>query len=318
MIAVLCGGVGAARFLQGLVEVVDPALVTAIVNTGDDLEWNTLRVCPDLDTVTYTLAGAHATTGWGLEGETWNVRSGLERFGAPTWFGIGDRDLATHLYRSQAIASGMRLHQVTAQIAAAWGLQVRLLPMTDDDVRTKLTIDTGEEIDFQEYFVHRHHDVVVQRVRFDGADDAQPAPGVLDALERADAIVIAPSNPIISIGPIVALPGIAQVLARRRQRVLAISPIVGGRALKGPADRLLIELGFSSDVAGVARALTHVCATMVIDEQDRADASLVEACDLRCVVTETVMTDVAAAANLARAVCGALGLDVNRDGHDLL
>ena len=315
MIAVICGGVGAARFLSGLVEVVDPSRITAIVNTGDDLEWNTLRVCPDLDTVTYTLAGESAPTGWGLVGETWNSIAGLERFGSPTWFGIGDRDLATHLFRSQSLAEGKTLDEVTAEIASAFGLGVRILPMTNDRVRTRLTVQTGEEIDFQEYFVHRRHAVAVRAVHFDGADAASPAPGVLSALEESERIVIAPSNPIVSIGPIVAVPAIAQALRRRRDDVAAISPIVGGRALKGPADRLLVELGFDSSAVGAARAVAEYCATMVIDEIDRSLAGEIERFGLRCVVANTVMSDREASVELSRSVCRALGLKVP-DGHE--
>jgi len=309
VIAVLCGGVGAARFLTGLRYVIDEREISAIVNTGDDLEWNTLRVCPDIDTVTYTLAGLGATTGWGLEGESWNVLDGLERFGAARWFAIGDKDLATHLYRSEALASGRLLHEVTRNITQAFGLTLSIVPMTNDPVRTKLTTLDGEEIDFQEYFVHRHHAVAVKAVHFAGAEQAIPAPGVLEALEDADAIIIAPSNPVVSIGPILAVPAIAEVLERRRRHVAAISPIIGGRALKGPADRLLAELGHSSSASGVAGLLVRFSATMVIDQQDRAEAGRIEDLGMRCVMTDTVMSDALVAGDLARVVCRALGID---------
>lgn len=314
MIAVLCGGVGAARFLMGLRSVIDEDKITAIVNTGDDLEWNTLRVCPDLDTIAYTLAGKNATTGWGLEGETWNALAGLERFGAERWFGIGDTDLSTHLFRSEELASGALLHEVTRRIAEAFGLRLSLLPMTNDQVRTRLTTVDGEEIDFQEYFVHRHHGVEVKSVRFLGAEQAHPAPGVLEALERAEVIIIAPSNPIVSIGPIVALPAIAEILERRRAQVVAISPIIGGHALKGPADRLLRELGHRSSASGVAEVFSRFCATMVIDAQDREEAKSIGELGMSCVVTDTLMNDPDVASALARCVCEALGVvDLNNE-----
>lgn len=311
MIAVLSGGVGAARFLEGLVQVVDPQEIVAIVNTGDDLEWNGLHVSPDLDTVTYTLAGANATTGWGLEGETWNSIDALARYGRPTWFQIGDKDLATHLFRTQLLTSGALLDEVTRMVAKAWNIKIAVVPMSNDSVRTMLTIETGEEIDFQEYFVHQHHDVAVRSLRFAGIEDAHPAPDVLPVLEEAEAIIIAPSNPIVSIGPILAFPEIAEVLARRRDHVVAISPIVGGRALKGPADRLLAELGYGSNVVGAASTITSYCSTFVIDEQDRDYRQAIDDLGLTCVVTETVMTDLHASAQLAATTCRALGIDIH-------
>lgn len=315
MIAVLSGGVGAARFLEGLVEVVDPAEITAIVNTGDDLEWNTLRVCPDLDTVTYTLAGANAATGWGLAGESWNAIGALGRFGAPTWFGIGDQDLATHLFRSEALGAGSPLSEVTARICSAFGVFVRVLPMTDDIVRTRLTVEGGDEIDFQEYFVHRRHEVAVTSVRFVGADEASAAPGVLAALESASTIIIAPSNPIVSIGPILAISEIGALLERRREDVIAISPIVAGRALKGPADRLLIELGHRSSATGVAEVLCRYCLTLVVDVQDRAEAGPIEALGMRCLVTDTVMRDAKVQRELARVVVAGAHPRSDDDAH---
>ncbi len=308
MIAVLCGGVGAARFLLGLRDVVDETEITAIVNTGDDLEWNTLRVCPDLDTVTYTLSGKNAATGWGLEGETWNALAGLERFGSERWFGIGDTDLATHLFRSESLAAGVPLHEVTSRIARSFGIALNIVPMSNDRVRTRLTTVDGEEIDFQEYFVHRRHSVAVRSIRFAGAESAAPAPGVVEVLERADAIIIAPSNPLVSIGPIVAIEPIAEVLERRRQDVAAISPIVGGRALKGPADRLLVELGHASSASGVAAVLSRFVATMIIDEQDRDETDAITDLGMQCVLTNTVMDDRVVACDLARTVLGALGV----------
>jgi LPPG:FO 2-phospho-L-lactate transferase len=306
VIAVLAGGVGAARFLVGLVGVVEPGEITAIVNTADDTVLHGLHVSPDLDTVTYTLAGAvNPATGWGLVGESFAAMDALDRYGAPTWFRLGDRDLGTHLYRTGRLAAGAHLSDVVAEVAAAWGLGLRLLPMSDDRVRTRLELVEGGEVAFQEYFVHLRHSVPVRRVRFEGAESARPAPGVLEALAEAETIVVAPSNPIVSIGPILAVPGIAEMLESRRERVVAISPIVGGTALKGPAGRLLVELGGESSVVGVARHLQARIGTLVIDEADRALAPEVEALGMRCLVTATVMGTPEVAADLARAVLAA-------------
>ncbi|MCU1493014.1 MAG: 2-phospho-L-lactate transferase [Acidimicrobiaceae bacterium] len=306
MIAVLAGGVGAARFLVGLVGVVEPGEITAIVNTADDTVLHGLHVSPDLDTVTYTLAGAvNPATGWGLVGESFAAMDALDRYGAPTWFRLGDRDLGTHLYRTGRLAAGAHLSDVVAEVAAAWGLGLRLLPMSDDRVRTRLELVEGGEVAFQEYFVHLRHSVPVRRVRFEGAESARPAPGVLEALAEAETIVVAPSNPIVSIGPILAVPGIAEMLESRRERVVAISPIVGGTALKGPAGRLLVELGGESSVVGVARHLQARIGTLVIDEADRGLAPEVEALGMRCLVTATVMGTPEVAADLARAVLAA-------------
>jgi len=311
-VAVLCGGVGAARLLAGLVRTVPPAGVTAVVNTGDDMELHGLAICPDLDTVVYTVAGAvDPQRGWGLRDETWNAMAALERYGGATWFSLGDRDLATHLYRTQRMREGAPLSTVTGEIARAWGLELTVLPVTDDRVRTMLTIapeageEGGREIGFQDYFVARRHAVPVSRVRFAGADEARPAPGVLEALTGADAVIIAPSTPIVSIGPLLAVPGVREAVAGRRESVVAISPLVGGRALKGPADRLMRELGHEDSVVGVARLYAPLAGTLVIDRADAELADEVRAAGLRCVVTDTIMRGPAEAA----ALCGvALGL----------
>ena len=210
MIAVLAGGVGAARFLKGLVRVVPPEEIVVIGNTGDDAIIYGLHVSPDLDTVTYTLAGAsNPEAGWGIAGDTFRTVDALNRYGSPTWFRLGDLDLATNLYRTERLASRATLSEVTAEITRAWGIGFRLLPMSDDSVRTVLTLGTGEEIEFQEYFVHRRHAEAVRSVEFKGAADAQAAPGVIDALSRAEAVLLAPSNPVLSLGPILALHGVA-------------------------------------------------------------------------------------------------------------
>jgi LPPG:FO 2-phospho-L-lactate transferase len=325
MIVALAGGVGAARMLRGLLAVVDPASVTAIVNTGDDTVLHGLYISPDLDTVTYTLAGAiNPETGWGRVGETWEAMAELRTLsdGRLSWFNLGDRDLGTHLYRTSRMAEGATLSQVTAEITARWGLALKVLPMTDDRVATRVTLAAdspdspdspnspggppGPEIGFQEYFVGRQHSVAVSSVRFEGIDDATPAPGVLQALAGAERVVICPSNPVVSIGPVLATPGIAEVVAARRETVVAVSPIIAGRALKGPADRLLTELGHEASVVGVARLWAPYAATLVVDTADAELAGAVEAEGVRCVVAPTIMSDPAAAAALATTVLDAV------------
>jgi LPPG:FO 2-phospho-L-lactate transferase len=317
-VAVLAGGVGAARLLTGVVQVVPPELVTAIVNVGDDLELHGLHISPDLDTVVYTLADAiDPERGWGLRDETWRTMDSLDRYGGTTWFRLGDQDLATHLYRTQRLSEGAALSTVTAEIAAAWGLGLRVLPVTDAPLRTKITLapepaaagsggpdafTAPVEVAFQEYFVERQHSVPVSAVRFECDFDTRPAPGVLEAIMTADVVVIAPSNPLVSIGPVLAVPGVRNGVRQRRESVIAVSPIVGGKALKGPADRMLRELGHEPSVVGVARLYAPLAGTLVIDEADRALADEVEAAGIRCVVTDTIMRDAAAAAALSTVV----------------
>jgi LPPG:FO 2-phospho-L-lactate transferase len=316
VITVLCGGVGAARLLAGMVRAFEPSDLTAIVNTGDDTVLHGLAISPDLDTVTYTLAGAiDPERGWGLRGETWAAMDALRRYtpvrpagstAGGTWFGLGDRDLATHLYRTHRRHEGAPLSVVTAEIASAWGVPVRLLPMTDDAVGTMVAVAGEGEIGFQEYFVGRAHSVPITGVRFAGIDTARPAPGVLEAIEAAAEIVIAPSNPVVSIAPLLALAGVRERLARARQRVVAISPIIGGRALKGPADRMLGELGVPVSAAGVAAWYHDVIGTLVIDTEDKSLAPEVESNGVRCVVTDTVMRTPDVAAALAATAVGAV------------
>jgi LPPG:FO 2-phospho-L-lactate transferase len=307
VIAALCGGVGAARLLRGMIEVVPSADITAIVNTGDDTVLHGLHISPDLDTVLYTLADAiNPDTGWGLAGETWRVMESLAALGGITWFNLGDKDLATHCYRTQRLSEGAALGQVTEELARSFGVGVRLVPVTDDPLRTRLQLAGGPEVGFQEYFVHLRHEVEVAEVRFDGAATAQPGPGVLDALDGAEVIVVCPSNPVVSIGPLTAVPGVVEHLTARRDRVVGVSPIIAGAALKGPADRLLREMGFESSVVGVARWYAPWMATLVIDEADAPLAPAVEAEGVRCVVAATVMTSRERSAGLARTVLDAV------------
>jgi LPPG:FO 2-phospho-L-lactate transferase len=315
-ITVLAGGVGAARFLNGLSAVTDPALITAVVNTGDDTTLHGLRICPDLDTVTYTLAGAiDPDRGWGLTGETWEAMAALERYRpqAPstsdagvTWFGLGDRDLATHLYRTARLAEGATLTAVTAEIATAWGLELTVVPMSDEAVATRLVTTDGTDLAFQEYFVEHRHDVPVAQIRIE-TGSARLTEHAHRALNDASAVVIAPSNPLVSIGPIRALQGVDDLLTHRRERVIAISPIVGGRALKGPAARMLSELGHEASVVGVARMYRQIAATIVIDRHDAERAEEIRELGMNCVVTDTIMSDRARAAALGRITLDSLG-----------
>ena len=319
MITVLAGGVGAARLLRGMVRAVPASDVTAIVNTADDVVLHGLHVSPDLDTVPYTLAEAgNPETGWGLAGETWQAMDALERLGGHAWFRLGDRDLGTHLHRTGRLAEGAGLAAVTAEIAAAWGLELTLLPMTEDRVATMVTLarcdeareesseqtseQASREVGFQEYFVRLGHSVAVASVRFDGVEDSLPGPGVLDAVADADMVVIAPSNPIVSIGPLLAVPGIADALRSRRADTVAVSPIVAGAALKGPADRMLRELGYEASVVGVARLYRDLAATLVVDTADAALTDAVEAEGMACVVTDTIMSSPEVAAVLSRRI----------------
>ncbi len=298
----LCGGVGAAKFLRGLIDVVEPTGVTAIVNVADDTELHGLHVSPDIDTVVYTLADAiDRERGWGLARESWQAMEGFARYGNPTWFNLGDRDLATHIVRTERLRAGATLTEVTSQLATAWDLRCAVLPVTDDRLRTMVTVD-GLEIGFQEYFVGRQHSVAIDAVRFDGVEEARPTAAALDAIATAESLVIAPSNPIVSIGPLFAVPGVREAVVARRDATIAISPIVAGAALKGPADRMLRELGHEPSVVGIARLYAPLATTLVIDAADADRAAEVEAEGLRCVVADTIMSDVGRAASLASRV----------------
>jgi LPPG:FO 2-phospho-L-lactate transferase len=298
--------VGAARFLRGLLAVVPPTSVTAIVNVADDTELHGLHISPDIDTVTYTLADAiDPERGWGLRDETWHAMAMFERYGNPSWFNLGDKDLATHIVRTERLHAGDTLSGVTAHLARAWDLECTVLPATDDRLRTHVSTARGE-LTFQEYFVGRQHAVPITGVRFEGADAARPAPGVLAAIDEADHVVVAPSNPIVSIGPLLAVEGIRDALVRRRPRVVAVSPIVDGAALKGPAARMLAELGHEASVVGVARLYRDIASTLVIDDADADRAAEVEAEGMACVVTPTVMSDPDRAAALARTTLDAV------------
>ena len=291
MITVLAGGVGAARFLRGLIDVVDAASVTIIGNTGDDEEFLGLHVSPDLDTVAYTLADiVDPEGGWGIAGDTYTTLEQAQRFGEETWFRLGDKDIATHLHRTRLLRDGRTLSEATASIAQGLGLRSRLLPMSDDAVRTLVTTDAGE-LSFQEYFVRRGFRDDVRSVRFAGAEAARPAPGVIEAIAEAEGVIIAPSNPIVSIGPMLAVAGIRQALIDTKAPVAAISPIIGGRALKGPAAGMLAALGHKASAIGVAELYADFLDVLVLDREDAGLAGDVEAAGVRAVVADTIMRD---------------------------
>ncbi len=295
-VAVLSGGVGGARFVRALAETLEPPDVTVIGNVGDDLEVLGLHVSPDLDSILYALAGLNdEERGWGRAGETWHALEEAGRFGGEDWFRLGDRDIGLHLVRTQALAADEPLSAVTARLAAAAGVEVGLLPATDDRLRTWLETPAGD-FSFQEWFVARGHRDEVDGLRFEGADEARPAPGAVEALDEADLILIAPSNPYVSIAPILAVAGIRAALERRRVPCVAVSPLIGGAAVKGPADRMLARLAGGTTPAHVASCYPGLIDVLVIDEAD-APVEL----EVETVVTKTLMTDAQARRRLAEA-----------------
>jgi LPPG:FO 2-phospho-L-lactate transferase len=303
-IAVLAGGVGGSRFVKALTAVVDPSDVTVIANVGDDLEVHGLHVAPDLDTLLYTLGGlADEERGWGRAGETWNARETIETLGGETWFQLGDRDLGLHLVRTDALGRGEPLSQVTERFARRVGLELRLLPATNDRLRTRIRTAAGE-FEFQEWFVARGHRDEVDEVVFDGAAGARPAPGVLDALTGADLIAIAPSNPFVSIGPILAIAEIRSALERRRLNVVVVSPLIGGRAVKGPADAMFLRLAGGTSAADVADCYQGLIGALVLDEADTADAGAIAERGVTPLVTRTLMSEPANARVLVETVLG--------------
>ena len=300
MITVLAGGVGAARFLQGLLCHVPQSEVTVISNVGDDLEFFGLHVSPDADIVIYTLAGQiDPERGFGLLNDTQNTVGALRRFGHETWFNLGDRDLATALHRTTRLRQGVSMTQVTAEIVAAYGLQLTLLPMTDAPVRTKVRTPDGV-LAFQDYFVRRRTEDEVLGIEFEGIEGAVPAPGVLASIKNADAVLIAPSNPFVSIGPILALPGVREALRGRRENCSSVSPIVGGKTVKGPAARMMQSLGYENSAWQVAELYHDLAATIVIDDVDAALAGRIAKSGVRPIVTDTIMRRIFEKAALAK------------------
>jgi LPPG:FO 2-phospho-L-lactate transferase len=307
-VVALAGGVGAARFLDGLTRVVAPERVYIIGNTADDAEIHGLHISPDLDTVTYTLGGlANPQHGWGIRGDSFRCLEALGRLGADTWFQLGDLDLATHLFRTERLRQGVSLAEVTAEITAALKVRSTLVPMSNERVRTRICTPSGE-LEFQTYFVKRRARDRVTAMRFEGASDASPAPGLLDAIANAEAIILCPSNPFISIGPILAVPGIREALRLRRDKVAAMSPIVGGKALKGPAAKMMKSMQLRSAAAEVAKLYVDFTGVFVLDEVDRKQAPQVKALGMRPVVTDTIMRGLRERKALARIVIRELGV----------
>ena len=295
-IVALAGGVGGAKLAHGLAKILAPEDLTIIVNTGDDFEHLGMYICPDLDTVCYTLGGlANPETGWGRVNETWNTISNIEKLGGPNWFRLGDQDIATHLERTRRMKEGQSLSQITKGFCAAWGIKHRILPMTDSPVRTMVDTDEGE-LAFQEYFVHRHCEPRVKGFRFDGVNSAEPAPGARDAIESAEAIVICPSNPWVSVDPIL------RVIQKNNKPVIAVSPIIGGKTVKGPAAKMYLELGIEPSALAVAEHYRNILAGFVLDSVDSEIESNVKQLGIRTLVTDTLMNNLTDRTRLAQVV----------------
>jgi LPPG:FO 2-phospho-L-lactate transferase len=303
-VVVLAGGVGASKLLVGLSQVIPPELITIVGNTGDDFKVCGLRICPDLDTVTYTLAGkVDPSRGWGVSGDDFDCLEWLQAYGAPSWFRLGDRDLATHLWRTHLLGQGVGLAEVTARIGRTWGLRSLLLPMTESYTPTRILTEQGE-LHLQEYLVREQCRPRVLQVRYPQVERSRLPPGLPEKVASASRVVVAPSNPLISIGPILAVPGMRDLLGSSALPVTAVSPLVGGRALKGPAAKMLRELGIPASALGVARMLQGVANQFVLDNQDRALKEEIAGLGMQVKVTNTVMTSLADKVALARDVMG--------------
>ena len=292
---------GAAKFIRGLVRIIPPERLTVVVNTGDDETFFGLHVSPDVDTVMYTLAGeVHPGQGWGLRDESFRVLDALTRFYGKPWFGLGDRDLATHLYRTDRLRAGTKLSDITADIARRFGVKSRILPMSDDRVRTFVKIRGRDAMPFQEYFVKGRARGVVEKIELRGIEDARPLPSVLEAIRNSSAVILAPSNPFVSLGPIFGLRGVREALSSARDRVVAISPIVGGKTIKGPADKMLRGLGLEVSALGIARLYKDIVGTFALDKVDRDYVEPIRELGMRAVAADTIMTTPAKAARLAK------------------
>jgi LPPG:FO 2-phospho-L-lactate transferase len=286
-ITALAGGVGGAKLSDGLAQILPPEQLTIIVNTGDDFEHLGLNISPDLDTVCYTLAGlANPETGWGRLGDTTNALDNISRLGGPAWFHLGDQDLATHMERTRRLREGQTLSQITSSFCHAWGVLHTILPMSDDRVRTMVAASDEGELPFQEYFVHRKCEPKVKGFRFDGIDQARPAPGVMAAIHDADAIIFCPSNPWVSLDPILALPGVRSALERKK--VVAVSPIIGGQTVRGPAAKMYAELGFQPSALSVAKHYGEILTGFVLDNMD---SNLVQEYSIPLQITAILMKD---------------------------
>jgi len=301
-IAALGGGVGASKLLLGLYDVLGPDALTIIVNTGDDIVLHGLKISPDLDIVTYTLAGiVDPAKGWGIRNETFHALKRLAAYGRANWFNLGDCDLATHIHRTALLEEGKTLSDAAESIRGTLGVKARILPMSDDPVPTVIESSEGR-MHFQKYLVKRRAEPIVNGIRFAGAESARPAPGVLEAISEASRIVICPSNPLISIGPILAVPGVRERLRSRKADVFAVCPIVGGKSLKGPSDKMLAQLGHEVTALGVAKLYAEFTGTFVIDLVDRAQATAISALGMKVEILPTVMKTLAQKRKLARSL----------------
>lgn len=303
-ITALGGGVGASKLLLGLYEEMDPAGLTIVVNTGDDIVLHGLKISPDLDIVTYTLAGSvDPEKGWGIRGETFHALKRLAAYGRADWFNLGDRDLATHIHRSALIEEGKTLSEAAESIRVALGVKARILPMSDDPVPTVIESNEGS-MHFQEYLVKRRAEPIVKGIQFRGMGAARPAPGVLEAIAEAERMIICPSNPLISIGPILAVPGVREQLQARKKDVFAVCPIVAGKSLKGPSDRMLAQLGYEATALGVAKLYADFTGTFVVDPEDKVAAKSISTLGMKVVILPTVMKTLSQKRKLARALLG--------------
>ena len=302
-VVVLSGGVGAAKLLNGLVKVIDPSEITAIVNVADDTGLHGLHISPDLDTVTYTLAGEiDPQKGWGLIDESLNAMDMISRYGGVDWFQLGDKDLGTHMYRTHRLLQGASLTAVTEEIARSLKVRVNILPVSDDPVKTFVTTSDLGEMEFQEYFVRHKHNLKVTEVHFKGIENATPGPNVIDEIKSASAIIIAPSNPIVSISPILSVPGVSEALQQKKGSTVAVSGIINGKALKGPADRMLLDLGHEVSPVGIAKIYQNLATKFVLDQADTEHIAAIEKLGLKCIATETVISDQMKSAKLCSTI----------------
>jgi LPPG:FO 2-phospho-L-lactate transferase len=307
-VVAMAGGVGGAKLVYGLAQIVPPEKLTVIVNTGDDFEHLSLHISPDLDTVMYTLAGmANPATGWGVRDESWDMMAAMARYGGPTWFQLGDRDLATHLLRTQWLREGRPYNWVTKELCRRLGIRCTVLPMTEKPVRTMIQTPEGE-LPFQVYFVEKQCQPVIQAIRFEGIEEAEPSREVINAIRQADAIIFCPSNPLVSLEPILALPNMRRILAATWVPKIGISPIIQGATVKGPAAKMMAELGLEVSAVGVARCLYDVLTNFVIDHLDEGHQEAISNMGLRTLVTATIMNNDQAKIALAREVLEFAGI----------
>ena len=308
MLLIFTGGTGGAKLVQGLHQILAPADLTVIVNTGDDLDWWGLHVSPDIDSVLYALAGLLSPDrGWGVDKDSFRCLERMQQLGQPAWFALGDLDLATHLTRTAMLRAGKSLSQATAELAAKVGIRVRVLPMSDDPVATVLDTAKGT-LKFQEYFVRERHQVEVRRVRFEGAHRARPAPDVIESIAAAETIIFAPSNPVTSIGPILSVPGIRDALRQAKAPIAAVSPIVGGAAVSGPAAALMKMMGWPSTISGIAKVYEDFLDVLIADRADEPEAAALRSGGLRVLCTDTIMNSPASRRALARFALEACGV----------